>query len=88
MEANMTATPPATKATTVPPELAGARWKRNELDLLPAAMSVESAALYSGLGRTMLYELIADGRLASIKIGKRRLVRREAIDKLLAESEG
>ena len=38
------------------------------------AVSVEEAADALGVGRSTLFELIRDGRLGSIKVGKRRLV--------------
>jgi excisionase family DNA binding protein len=38
-----------------------------------------------GLGRTMVYGLIADGKLATIKVGNRRLIPREAALALIAE---
>jgi excisionase family DNA binding protein len=45
----------------------------------------------SGNGRSKTYELLAEGRLKSIKIGKRRLILinsyRELVDELLAEAE-
>ena len=39
----------------------------------------------SGLGRTVVYEMITDGRLESIKIGKRRLILIDSYRKLVAE---
>jgi DNA repair protein RadC len=55
---------------------------------------IGSFCLLSGLGRTRVYELISAGELASITIGKRRLViiesyrqlieRRRAVDQKLA----
>jgi excisionase family DNA binding protein len=38
-------------------------------------------------GRSMVYELIGNGTLPSLQIGKRRLVRRSAIRRLIAELE-
>ena len=38
------------------------------------AYSVEEAAEQLGIGRTLAYELIREGRLSSIKLGNRRLV--------------
>jgi excisionase family DNA binding protein len=40
----------------------------------PKALSVEQACRVSGLGKTLLYELIAAGKLKSRKAGRRRLV--------------
>ena len=39
----------------------------------------------SGLGRTTVYALIADGTLATVKIGGRRLVPRDAALALLSK---
>jgi excisionase family DNA binding protein len=38
------------------------------------AYSVQEAAEQLGIGRTLAYELIREGRLPSIKLGNRRLV--------------
>jgi excisionase family DNA binding protein len=43
-------------------------------DMEPVAVSVNDACRLSGLGRTLLYEAIAKGDLASCKIGNRRLI--------------
>jgi excisionase family DNA binding protein len=37
------------------------------------------------LSRATLYRLLAEGRIASIKIGSRRLILRSSIDELLRE---
>ena len=44
---------------------------------------IQEAARTCGLSRATLYRLIAAGKLATLKIGSRRLVRSEAIDDLL-----
>jgi excisionase family DNA binding protein len=51
------------------------------------ALSVREAAHSCGLSRTTLYRLIADGKLLTLKIGSRRLVRPEAIEALLEAGE-
>lgn len=39
-----------------------------------------------GVGRTFVYtELLAKGRLESLKLGRRRLIPRDALDKFLAQ---
>ncbi len=53
----------------------------------PEALSVEDAARRAGIGRTFLYEAISSGRLPSIKLGKRRLVRVEALRRWLERLE-
>jgi excisionase family DNA binding protein len=37
-----------------------------------------------GIGRTALYELIAAGKIKTVKIGRRRFVPSEAIDEFVA----
>ena len=51
----------------------------------PAALSPDLAAAYLGLGRTTTYRLIKEGRLRSIKVGRRRLVPAEEITRFLAD---
>jgi excisionase family DNA binding protein len=48
------------------------------------ALSIREAARTCGLSRATLYRLIADGKLATLKIGARRLVTIGAIDALLS----
>lgn len=45
----------------------------------PLAVSVMEAAGLAGVGRTTIYEAIQQGTLKSLKIGKRRLIRTEAL---------
>lgn len=45
----------------------------------PLLLRVEDAAEALGIGRTQVYYLIRDEKLASVKIGKRRLIRPEDI---------
>jgi excisionase family DNA binding protein len=40
--------------------------------------SVEDAAPILGVGRTTIFELIATGQLESVKIGRRRMTKRES----------
>jgi excisionase family DNA binding protein len=47
--------------------------------------SILEAAYALNLSRATLYRLLAQGRIASIKIGSRRLVLRTSIDDLLRE---
>lgn len=50
-------------------------------------VSIPDAAKALGLGRSKLYELIAEGRLESVTIGRRRLVRTESV-RALALGDG
>jgi excisionase family DNA binding protein len=42
---------------------------------------VPQACAMLGVGRTTLYALIAEGRLPSVQLGRRRLVPREALER-------
>lgn len=56
----------------------------NESDQRPRLLGIDAVIRETGLGRTTLYGLMADGRLRSVKVGRRRLVPAEAIDSLVA----
>lgn len=45
----------------------------------PLLTSIPDAAKALGCGRSKLYELIAEGRLETVAIGRRRLVRIESV---------
>ncbi len=49
----------------------------------PRLLSLEAAARELGIGRSLACELIAAGTLASVKIGRRRLVPADAIDQFI-----
>jgi excisionase family DNA binding protein len=49
----------------------------------PLVDSINDTAVRLGLSRTTLYELISSGQLRSIKLGKRRLIPRDAQRELL-----
>jgi excisionase family DNA binding protein len=49
----------------------------------PRCLRVEDAARLLNVGRSTAYDLIRTGRLRSVKIGRRRLVPRDALDELL-----
>jgi excisionase family DNA binding protein len=40
----------------------------------PLSVDIPGACQLIGLGRSKLYELLANGEIASVKIGKRRLI--------------
>ena len=50
-------------------------------------LSVKDTEETLNLGHTKVCELIADGDIESIKIGRRRLVTPEAIDRFIASRE-
>ena len=43
-------------------------------------LSVEAAGRIMSLGRSTLYSLILSGQLGSLRVGRRRLIPRQAID--------
>jgi excisionase family DNA binding protein len=47
------------------------------------AYTIPEAAAASGVGRTMLYELIKRGELPLVKIGARSLIRRQDLEAML-----
>jgi excisionase family DNA binding protein len=53
--------------------------------LQPLAYSVEQAAELLGVCRKHAYECIAEGTIPSVRIGRRILIPRMALEKLLAE---
>lgn len=53
----------------------------------PIATSVNGAAKALSLGRTTIYELIKSGRLETIKLGRRTLVKTASI-RALIDPEG
>ncbi len=50
----------------------------------PIAISITDAARVLGLGRTSIYALIKEGRLETVKLGSRHLVKAESIRRLVA----
>jgi len=49
----------------------------------PIAYSVNDAAAVSSIGRTRLYELINQGKLDVVKIGRRTLVKAASLHRLI-----
>lgn len=49
----------------------------------PLAYSITDACRVTSIGRTRLYELIAEGRLATVQVGRRRLVKADSIRNLV-----
>lgn len=46
-------------------------------------VSVEDFGLTVGIGRSMAWELVRTGRIASVKLGARRLVPRDEIERFV-----
>lgn len=47
------------------------------------ALDIASAVRFSGIPRSNLFNLISDGTLASVKLGKKRLIAKRALVELL-----
>ncbi len=58
---------------------------KDETRMQRACLTAEETARILGIGRTFVYELLASGRLESLKLGRRRLVPVDAIERLIAE---
>jgi excisionase family DNA binding protein len=52
-----------------------------------AACTIREAKEYGGLSNRKIYELIADGRLDSVKVDRRRLVKVASLLRLLGEDD-
>ena len=52
---------------------------------LSVLLTVEESAELLRLGRTTTFELVMRGNIQSVKIGRRRLVVREGLDRYVAE---
>lgn len=48
-----------------------------------ATLRVKDAVIFSGVCKTKLYELIGDGTLQTVKVGRARLILRSSLDALL-----
>ena len=49
-----------------------------------ATLTVEEAAAVLGIGRTLAFELARTGQIPTIRLGRRILVPRAALDRMLA----
>lgn len=50
----------------------------------PVTVTVADACKAIGVGRTVVYELLAAGRLESIHLGRRRLIKTDSIRRLVS----
>ena len=60
------------------------RGRPTDWSQLPLAMSVEQAAAALGLGRNTCYSLCASGALPVVRLGRRLVIPRQALERLLA----
>ena len=78
---NLSARKPATNLANSPTEHTDTEISREPALLYP----VSEAAQLLGIGRTNVYYLMNDGKLASVRIGSRRLIPRAALESFVAE---
>jgi excisionase family DNA binding protein len=52
------------------------------------ALRIKDAAQSYGISRSLIYKMMGDGRLRTVKIGKRRLIPVAAIEALFEGEEG
>ena len=52
-------------------------------DLEPLLLSIPETGRLLGIGRTYAYELVASGKIASVRIGKRHLVTRAEVQRFV-----
>jgi excisionase family DNA binding protein len=52
----------------------------------PVTVTVPDACKAIGIGRTKLYELIDGGKLETVRIGQRRLIKTSSIRRLVGEA--
>ena len=57
-------------------------------DPVRLAYSPSEAAAALGVSRATVYKLLEDGTIPSCSIGRRRLIRREALEQFLVDLEG
>lgn len=49
----------------------------------PITTTIDGAKAASGLGKTKIFELIRDGKLETVKVGRRTLVKTASLRRLL-----
>jgi excisionase family DNA binding protein len=54
-------------------------------DITPLAVGVQEAARMLGVGRTSLYQLVQQKRIASFSIGARRLFKRAELERFIEQ---
>lgn len=54
--------------------------------VMPISVSIEDATKLTGISRSRIYELMNEGRLRSVHIGRRRLIPTASLRELLGEA--
>jgi excisionase family DNA binding protein len=57
-------------------------------DAMRVSLGIDEVVQSTGLGRTLVYQLIKEGRLKALKVGRRTIVAVEEINAFLARLEG
>ncbi len=52
----------------------------------PLAVTISVALSITGIGRTKLYQLVNEGTIKSIKIGRRRLINYASLERLATDT--
>jgi len=61
---------------------AGGQFRSQPLE--PLSYSIKGTMAVTGLGRSLIFAMLADGRLKRVKIGKRTLIPRASIEALIS----
>jgi len=60
---------------------------QRDSDMQPLLLSVGQAARLLGVGSTLCWEMVHSGRLPSVRLGRRVLIPRAAVERLAHTSE-
>lgn len=52
----------------------------------PLLLSVADTSRKLGIGKTRLYQTLREGRLSSLRIGRKRLITAESVERLIVEA--
>lgn len=55
---------------------------------LPVCLSVPQAATVLGIGKNLAYQMVHDGRLPALRLGRRLVVPRDALQRLIETAVG
>jgi excisionase family DNA binding protein len=81
-----TPTAPGRKPTrSLPPDPEATDLEANDRVLVPLAVSPRKAARYLGVGHDAIYLLLNQGRLRSVKLGRRRLIPMSELERFLTD---
>ncbi|MHB8246415.1 MAG: excisionase family DNA-binding protein [Acidimicrobiales bacterium] len=64
---------------------AGGDTRRADARVVPLAVSPRKAAQYLDVGHDAIYQLLREGRLRSVRLGRRRLIPFSELERFLSE---